>query len=124
MEERAPYGLPQASPPNLADVLRPALERLGFVVQRLDTPTQTLLMAAWLTAERHTYQLLYTHARPTGAQVLGYVSLRLLGRLGAEELVTDTHVRKLADVRRLLLHNCRYKTARQAALAAGVLQPA
>jgi hypothetical protein len=117
--------LPEASPPNLAEVLHPALERLGFVVQRLDTPTQTLLMAAWLTAEHHTYQLLYTHARPAASpHTLSYVSLRVLGRLGAEPLVTDTHVRKLSDVRRLLLHNCRYKTARLAALAAGLLQPA
>lgn len=124
MEERAPYGLPEASPPDLATALQPALERLGFAVQRLDSPQQTLLLAVWLSGPRCTYQLHYTHHRPATGPHLSYVSLHLLGRHGVQDLLTDTHVRKLADVRRLLLHNCHYKQARLSALAAGTLAPA
>lgn len=110
--------------PNLAPDLRPALERLGFVVQLVESATQTLLMAAWMSEERHTYQLLYIHARPVEGEQLSYANLALIGRRGAQDLVTDTHVRKVAEVRHLLLHNRRYKAARLAALAAGTLLPA
>ncbi|MGI4870662.1 MAG: hypothetical protein ACRYFX_05720 [Janthinobacterium lividum] len=122
---RPSYDQPQANPPDLATQLRPALERLGFVVQQLDSPTQTLLMATWLYEERRFYQVLYTHYRPPGIGLhLSYVSLQVFGKMGGECLVDDTHVRKVADVRQLLLHNRRYKAARQAALDAGTLSPA
>jgi hypothetical protein len=126
MEERAPYGSkkPQANPPDLAAELLPALERLGFVVQHLASPTQTLLTAAWLTQEGQSYQLLYTHFHPASGPHISEVNLRVLGRHGVEVLVADTHVRKVSQVRLLLLCNARYKAARQAALAAGTLHPA
>jgi len=111
-----------ACPRNLAAELRPALERLGFVVQVLDSPTQTLLMATWLHERNSTYQLLYTYHAATGAErPLSYVKIEHWGRLGVQDLVTDTNVCKVAEARRLLLNNRKYKAARQAALDAGTL---
>ncbi|MDO7875516.1 hypothetical protein Q5H93_12300 [Hymenobacter sp. ASUV-10] len=124
MHAPAPTPAPDR-PRNLAPELRPALERLGFVVQVIASPAQTLLMATWLQDEHSTYRVLYIyHAATDADRPLSYVSVQHWGRPGVQDLVTDTHVCKLAEVRHLLLNNRKYKAARQAALDAGTLLPA
>ncbi len=60
--------LPLANPPALAPVLRPALEHLGFGVQRLDSPTQMLLLNRRYKAARQAALaagiLLPAHSQP------------------------------------------------------------
>ena len=117
---------PQANPPDLSAELLVALERLGFAVQRDETPVMVLLQATWKDDQQRKFILSYTHYHPGYSSHLSYVNLRVL-RFTAffpDVLVSDTHVRKVSEVRQLLLNNVLYKQSRLAALRAGTLQPA
>lgn len=126
MSQQPTLARPQANPPDLTAQLRPALERLGFAVQEEATEVMTLLMAEWTDDHQRRFLLTYTHFHPGYMGHIAYVSLRVLRYTAffPEVLVSDTHVRKVAEVRLLLLNNCRYKKSRLAALAAGTIQPA
>lgn len=116
----------QANPPDISADLLVALERLGFEVKRDETPLMVLLTATWKDDQQRQFYLTYTHFHTDYMGHIAYVSLRVLRYTSffPEVLVSDTHVRKVSEVRLLLLNNCLYKKSRQEALAAGTLQHA
>lgn len=113
-------------PPNLAQALQPWLARLGFVLTQQDNHQLTQLEATWTDAGGQQFVLSYVHYHPADAEQLALGSLHVRPTPGAVALclVAATHIRKASEVRLLLLANCRYKTARQAALAAATHSPA
>jgi hypothetical protein len=122
-----PANLPMG-PRNLALPVAAWLRRLGFEVQEQQTLVLTLVTARWYDLPRvHGFQFVYTHFHPDWKPHLAYCSLHLHGAgypPAGQCLLADTHVKRLREVRFLLLSNMRYAAARQAALDAGILLPA
>ena len=116
-----------AHPRNLAATLGAWLRRLGFEVAQEDNDRLTHVQATWTDAQGQLFTVRYTHYHPQGQPQLALFSLyaRAAGATGSGQcLISATHVRRAGEARMMLLANNFYKQARQAALAAGVLQPA
>lgn len=114
-------------PRNLADTLGAWLQRLGFEVAREENYRLTHVEATWTDAQGQRFTVRYTHYHPAGQPHTALFSLyaRAAGATGSGQcLISATHVRRAGEVRLMLLANHFYKQARQAALAAGTLQPA
>lgn len=126
MSEQPAFVPTEANAPDISVALLLALQRLGFVVKRDETEVMVLLTADWKDDQDRIFYLTYTHYHPSWGPHSSYVNLNLLRpcHILSEPLVTNTYVRKVADVRQLLLNNCRYKQSRLEALRAGTLLPA
>jgi hypothetical protein len=114
-----------ARPRNLAVTLYHWLRRLGFAVQQQQTDVLTQLHATWADGQGLLFTATYAHHHPEGQAHTGLFSLFVRAADGQSQcLVSATHIRRGGEARLLLLANHFYKNSRQAALAAGVLQPA
>lgn len=114
-------------PHNLADTLSTWFVRLGFEVIRDDNYRLTHVQATWTDARGQLFTAIYVHYHVEGERHTALFSLfvRPAGAKGSGQcLISATHVRRGREVRMMLLANNYYKTARQAALDAGVLQRA
>ena len=113
-------------PRNLAHTLRKWLERLRFEVAQEDNYRLTHVQGTWTDAAGQLYTALYVHYHPEGQPHTALFSLhvRPAGAPSSQCLISATHVRRGREARMMLLANDHYKKSRQAALAAGVLQPA
>jgi len=114
-----------AYPRNLASSLHRWFTRLGFEVSQVESCLLTQVQATWTDEKGQLFTVLYAHYHPAsgGYTALFSLHVRPVGEAQAKCLVSATHIRRSNEVR-LLLANSFYKIARQAALDAGVLQPA
>lgn len=122
MEERAPYqpAAPQG-PRNLVQGLGEWLRAQGFSASEQRQPTFCLLTAHWISPRFERFEL--TYAWQAGPAPEATVRLRVLShQLGPQEevLFTAQRVRRLKEVRLLLLGNVRYHNARLLASPAPV----
>lgn len=114
MEKRAPYqtATPQG-PRNLAQGLGEWLRTQGFSASEQRQPTFCLLTAHWLSSRFERFELTYTwRGGPTPDATC---QLRVLSHQGGpqeEVLFTAQRVRRLKEVRLLLLGNVRYHNTR------------
>lgn len=121
MEARAPYHTEAPKGPrNLAPFIAAWLRTQGFTVTE-QQPMLAIVEAHWLGCQGERFQFDYTWA--SGAFPEGNCRLRVLyaGQPEAEVLFTAQAVRRLKEVRLLLLGNRRYNAAR---LLATLPQPA
>jgi len=111
MEARAPYGAPKG-PRNLAAPLAAWLRTQGFVATEQVLATLATVHAHWVAMGGERYELTYIWA--AGPVPDATCTLRVLypQSVWAETLFTAQRVRKLKEVRLLLLGNVRYANAR------------
>lgn len=107
------------TPRNLTVPLAAWLRRLGFTVLEQGGVRPTALGATWVDAQG-VFSFIYVYSA-TGATA----HLEHFHDNGYTHTLVALHqVRRLREARFLLLNNVAYDQARQAALAAGTLQPA
>lgn len=122
MEERAPYGQPAPASRNLTAPLAKWLRGLGFSVLEQGGTLPTSLAATWRASDGLLYEVSYAFAQHEGVfQLLARQDDATQPHHG---LVHKAQVKRLREVRFLLLSNTFYREARQAALDAGTLLPA
>lgn len=113
MEARAPYRAPAPKGPrNLAPFVAAWLRTQGFTATEQTRPDLALVEAHWLGSQGERFQFDYTWA--SGAFPESHCRLRVLyaGQPAPDILFTAQAVRRLKDVRLLLLGNRRYDAAR------------
>lgn len=114
MEERAPYHTAAPKGPrNLAQPLGEWLRAQGFSVLLQELPTYVVLTAHWISPCFERFELTYTWQ--AGPNSDATCQLRALShQLGPQVnvLFTAQRVRRLKEVRLLLLGNVRYANAR------------
>lgn len=120
MEAPAPYyaaGAGAQGPRNVAVPLAAWLRRLGFSVREHGGAAPTGLEATWAFGPHAVYAVSYAFDAASGG-------LLRISRNRHQLQVAGADVRRLREARYLLL-SCRdYAADREAALAAGALQPA
>lgn len=114
MEERAPYHTAAPKGPrNLAEPLAAWLREQGFTAtMRQASPTYALLEACWQGSRGERFQLDYTWASGPVPESTCRLQVGYPGQLALEPLFTAQRVRRLKEVRLLLLGNVRYHNAR------------
>lgn len=127
MEAPAPYGLPAPMPPpgprDLSPHVAELLRELGFQVweQATPTPSLSLVTGTWtgLTGEQFSFQYAHHHA-PAGPVAWAACSMGVLppGAREAQVCFAATQVRRLKEVRLLLLGNDVFDAARTRLAAA------
>ena len=125
MEARAPYATPQApkGPRNLAAPLATWLREQGFTAtEQSASPTYALLEACWQGSQGERFQLDYTWASGPVPESTCRLRVYYPGQLTPEVLFTAQAVRRLKEVRLLLLGNRRYDAARLLARMAADFQ--
>ena len=113
MESRAAYHTEAPKGPrNLARPIAEWLRTQGFTATEVEKPTFATVSAHWVGSLGERFELSYTWA--TGPFPEGNCRLRVYhaGQLTPDILFTAQQVRRLKEVRLLLLGNVRYHNAR------------
>ncbi|RZJ93169.1 MAG: hypothetical protein EOO60_05560 [Hymenobacter sp.] len=123
MEDRAPYQ-PEAPKGrrNLARFIAEWLRTQGFTATEAEQPTWATLRAHWTGSQGERFELDYTWASGAFAESNCRLRVRYAGQLTPEVLFTSQAVRRLKEVRLLLLGNRRYDAARLLARLAADFQ--
>lgn len=122
MEERAPYHTAAPKGPrNLAPFVAEWLRTQGFTATEAAQPHLATVCAHWVGSRGEHFELDYTWASGPFPESNCRLRVRYPGQLTPEILFTPQQVRRLKEVRLLLLGNRRYAGAR---LLATLPQPA
>lgn len=117
MEDRATYHTEAPrGPRNLTRFLAEWLRTQGFTATEVEKPAFATVNAHWLGSQGERFELDYTWATGPVPESTCRLRVRYAGQLTPEILFTAQAVRRLKDVRLLLLGNRRYDAARLLAM--------
>ena len=112
MEAPAPYSTAPKGPRDLSVQLAIWLRAQGFTATEQARPATATVAAHWLGPQGERFQLDYTWVSGPVPSATCSLSAHYPGQLQPESLFSAQHVRRLKEVRLLLLGNVRYANAR------------
>lgn len=123
MEDRATYQTEAPKGPrNLARFIAEWLRTQSFTATEAEQPTWATVQAHWTGSQGERFELDYTWASGPVPESTCRLRVRYAGQLTPDTLFTAQAVRRLKDVRLLLLGNRRYDAARLLARLAADFQ--